>query len=253
MYGYGKIAVLVFIITVFISCKSAKISRTTVTETEDIETTCVEEIRSRNLFNGPISIDKISVILEEGNNTRRFRAYLRYNGTDSMLLSIRTIAGIEAARILLTDKKVEIVDRINKIYYTGKTKELGKRYGFAKFDAAIIFGDLIEIEQREKEINCVNGQAEFVDGSKNIIYGYNIDCDKKKLKEIKVYKRNDDKIISGEFKEIEEKNNLFYPGVINWDLTGQTRIELRVKRASRRNKVKINFSRQDNYTKKVIR
>ncbi|MCF8222925.1 MAG: DUF4292 domain-containing protein [Bacteroidales bacterium] len=253
MYGKEKIAFIVFIFTALISCKSAKINRSAEVEEKNIKTEYLGEIRNRNLFDGPTSIDKISVLFDDGKATRRFRAYLRYNGRDSMLVSIRTIAGIEAARILLSQEKVEVIDRINDIFYTGKTKELGRRYGFENMEPGILFGDFTGLVNIDENIKCVNGIAEIADGGRNRIIGYKIDCELKKVNEIRIYKRNDGELIKGEFSEITQSDSLSYPGVIKWDLSGNMRIELKVAKAKRRERVIINFRKQDNYTKKVIR
>lgn len=253
MYAKGKIAFIVFIFTALISCKSAKLNRTAEVEEKNIKTEYLEEIRRQNLFEGPTSIDKISVVFDDGKTTRRFRAYLRYNGRDSMLVSIRTIAGIEAARILLSKERVEIIDRINDIFYTGKTKELGRRYGFENLDPGIIFGDFESFSNINETINCVNGEAEIAEGGRNRILGYKIDCKVKKVNEIRIYNRENGELIKGEFSDITQSDSLSYPGVIRWDLSGNMKMDLKVAKANRRERVIINFRKQDNYTKKVIR
>jgi len=253
LYDKGKIAFILFIFTALISCKSAKISRTVESEERSVEKEFFEEIRSRNLFKGPTSIDKISVVFDDGTATRRFRAYLRYNGRDSMLVSIRTIAGIEAARILLSKEKVEVIDRINDIFYTGKTKELGKRYGFGNFEPGLIFGDFKGVTNIEDTIKCIDGEAELVEGRRNRIIGYRFDCNLKKVNEIRIYERREGDLIKGEIKEITETDSLLYPGIIKWDFPGNGQLELKVTKARRRESVIIKFRKQDNYTKKVIR
>ena len=65
----------------------------------------------------------------------------RYSRSGELNASVRGPLGIELIRLLSIDGEVYLVDRIGRTVYTGRTKEVLRKYGLPDNVIAIIFGD----------------------------------------------------------------------------------------------------------------
>ena len=128
-----KLNIVLLVITVIISssCQNLRIkgSRGEKGAREINSGRFREEMKATNITGQPLSISRITITYENSYERRRLRANARLNGKGDLLVSVRTFAGIEAARILITRDTVKVADRINRICYIGETKELEEKYG----------------------------------------------------------------------------------------------------------------------------
>ena len=238
----GKLNIIIIIIVITVSsCRSLRLYET-VTESGTVEINAeklVERVKLNNIIAGPLAINKIIINYEQGGESRRLRANLKYNGSDSILISIRTFAGIEAARVLIEKDTVRISDKINKIYYLGRTEELGKKYGI-KFDFIdLFFGDIGNIDKRKGRLRCEEGLVKMQENVPGRTIVYTIDCNINKIKAIEGTIGYEEEKIRGTFDEFRSEDGLLYPGEISWHLNGEEtviNIEMQnLKRSGSRN------------------
>ncbi len=207
------------------------------------------EVRSNNLTDGPVSVSRIIVRYRSGEDSRRLRANLKYDGKDKMLISIRTFAGIEAARILMDGDSVKINDRINKIYYRGTGKEMAAKYGFSIGDIGLLLGDIGEIDQPQGRIACINGQMTITDVRNDTEMEYIFDCDNHKLMAVKGRTGSSYDLLNGVFKEFNTASGLKYPAELKWSIEDRDiEIELEMDNVKRLDNMNFIFNEDRNYT-----
>lgn len=141
-----------------------------------------ENIAKQNISNQNYFIEKAEVDVDAGGSGMSFTATIKFVMPDEYLISLRMIAGIEAARIYLNSDTVLINDRLNRILYYGDPENLGSKYGISPKLIPVIFGDFISDETGKGGYNdCQNGKVfldTFVKGAKLV---YEVDCSKTKI------------------------------------------------------------------------
>lgn len=184
-----KIGILVMTLTLFsLSCsttrKAGKLKPFPVEKS--FSSGYAGSIETNNLSGYDFFIRKAEIELTGNNIRNRFNASIRFRRPDSLLISVRSSVGIEAARIFLTRDTLLVNDKVNKKLLTGNTRILGVKYGI---DPSLIFavlGDFIIAKADENRIiKCLNGiyRDSFSINGKNIEYA--VDC--KKGKTINAY------------------------------------------------------------------
>lgn len=138
-------------------------------------------IAENNLSRRNFFIRKAEITVTSSKSTDRFDANIRFK-SDSLLISIRSRIGIEAARALLTHDTILINDKVNKKLLTGSTGKLEGKYGI---DLSMIFallGDfIIDKKDEQRMIKCQNGfyKDSFIVNERRV--EYTVDCKRKKI------------------------------------------------------------------------
>lgn len=214
----------------------------------------VDDVIEKNIVTGPVAINKIIIKYRQGQESRRLKAYLRYNGKDSILLSVRTIAGIEAARALIGKDSIWVLDKINKVVYTANNEQIGEKYGVSYDMIKILFGDLEEMEVTERRMRCSNGITMIRDEDENGINEYIIDCNMLKMLEIKSYKRDGKQLYYGKFSDFVDENGVIYPERLEWSLDEENiQLEITISNIRRRDRISLNFEVPGYYDRGKIR
>ncbi len=89
-----------------------------------------ENIRSNEPGFKYYSAGRISAKVTDGSDEFNIRGNIRMRKDSALMVSVSAFAGIEAARILLTQDSVKIVDRINNRYFKGSYEEARRHYPF---------------------------------------------------------------------------------------------------------------------------
>jgi len=212
----------------------------------------ITEMKSTNISAQAVSINRIVINYENDFESRRLRANARLDGKGNVLVSIRTFAGIEAARILITKDTVKVADRINRICYVGNTTLLAAKYGFEYNFINLLFGDFVETNVAERRIACQDGTTEINDYRRGI--RYRIDCSLFKIVEAVGNINEKGSLIRGEFTEFEIENGFTYPSKIIWNLgIDNTIIEIAMQNISRSDNDELRFSIGGSYRVKELK
>lgn len=212
----------------------------------------IDGMRSTNITEQPISINRIIINYENNYERRRLRANAKMDGKGNLLLSVRTFAGIEAARILIGKDTVKVADRINRICYVGDTKILGEKYGIEHNFINLLFGDFVETDVIKRRITCRQGLTEINDYQRGIIY--TIDCNLYKILEAVGKFDEGEREIRGEFSEFTEENGLLYPARIKWDLgVNDMKIEIEMQNIRKNDDGELIFRISDSYQVKRLK
>lgn len=208
---------LLLLIVITGSCRSTRISESTVSKEGTVINTArfLRAVDSRNIFSDPLIINRITVNYSSGSERYRFRANLKYDGENTILLSIRTFAGIEAARIFMDADSVKIIDRLNKIYYRGKTKDLEKKYGLPAGNIGLLFGDFMYNGGGGRK-KCIDGYVSRKVADERGVMEYTFDCSEKKLAVVGGILAAGGTSIKGRFGSFRQENGLIFPATIEW-------------------------------------
>jgi hypothetical protein len=181
-------------------------------EKSTITTGTIRKVISNNITNESFNIQKADIKVIQDNMSVRLTASLKFRKPDSLLITIRSKAGIEAGRALITKDTVLINDRVNKTLLIGKPDVIGPKYGIEPMLIYAVLGDVIVDEKdKDRSINCNNGifSDDFEINKKKV--EYTIDCGKGKT--VKSYFEGD--ITSGNitirYADISNINRIKYP------------------------------------------
>ena len=204
---YGFIALFLIIIAGCSSVKRTTVSSTKKPSSNESGMVKISDVEELNFTAQPFFIQRAEINIA-GNNVI---ATIKFAKPDSFLISVRTLFGIEAARILLTSDSVFVNDRINRILYLGSSENVKKVYGFDLMFFPVLLGDLITEAQSLSGIDCSGGKAVFSETRKDYVINYYIDCATKKCKEIEIEKEFMKDYISIEFDDFEKNNKIIFP------------------------------------------
>lgn len=213
----------------------------------------LREVSGNNLTSGPVSINRIIIRYRSGGQSRRLRANLKYDGSDKMLISIRTFAGIEAARIFAEGDSVKINDRLNRIYYRGSREELSIKYGISLDDIGLLLGDIKNVRTQKGRLVCIEGQVVINDRTEGAEMEYIIDCSNHKLMLVSGRIGPGNNAVSGIFQNFTANDGITYPSEIIWNITDRdTEIELELDNVMRKENMSFVFREEKAYTVKSI-
>lgn len=175
-----KIIRLFVIAFLFSSCSPVgKLAETGgyVSSGKDLE----KKIKDNNISAGAFIITKAEMRIIMNGEERKVISNIKYDGTGTYLISIRSGSGIEALRILLTNDSIKANDRINRVFYLGKTDFLLKKYGVRKEMISILFGDIITSSNYTYFTECKNDEVSIKSSYKNYELRYVASCKEEKI------------------------------------------------------------------------
>ncbi|HBH84029.1 MAG: hypothetical protein A2X05_09280 [Bacteroidetes bacterium GWE2_41_25] len=136
-----------------------------------------EEILKQNLTKGDFFIQKAEIEISSQGERQRFLATIKFKSPDRYLISIRSLSGIEAARVYLTKDSVLINDRVNKTLFFGSQQAGRKKYGFSSLVFPVCFGDAVISNNDDfSSFKCNDGVSSVNTVEDGFKLSYSIDC-----------------------------------------------------------------------------
>lgn len=178
-----KINFILFLVILSTGCSVIRIggNRNYELSNEIIAERLLENIKKQNITTNNFFIQKAEIEISSQEGTEKVLGSIKFKRPDKYLISIKSRAGIEGARIFISDDTILINDRINKKQYYGSPQYLKRKYGITASVLPVILGDYITDNFSD------NSQAKCSDGKLDIdcIVGgikikYVIDCKKGK-------------------------------------------------------------------------
>ncbi len=247
--------IFVAIVTFFISgCSVFQRERKTIPERDSLSELSWNSIIEKNLTNNDFNIQKAEIQYIEEEKSINLVASLKYRKDEIYLVSLRSKAGIEIARIFLTQDTILVNDRINKKLYYGATDYLEEKYGISADAIPIIFGDLIVDGNKEINMECKGGTG-IINGRINLkSINYRINCTKRKVSDINICSDTDERLIEiklSNFKNIEDK---IFPETIELiDADSKSEIKISIKKIEFNIEESLKFIPGTNYEKIPVR
>lgn len=97
---------------------------------------------SRNISGKDLIISRARIKYSTDNVSRSVNAFIKYNRKKELLLSLRSIAGIEVTRVFIGRDSIKIHDRINNTLYIQSLDYLSASYGIGARDLVLLWGDM---------------------------------------------------------------------------------------------------------------
>jgi hypothetical protein len=249
---------VIYILIIFILVAGCAVSRKaelTGTETEVPSALIIENIVSNNLTNNDFIIQKAEIEINNQGSESSFLASIKYKKERKYLLSIRTKAGIEVARIFITGDTILANDRINKKLYYGSPEYLEKKYGISIASIPVVLGDLlIDYYPGNGNLQCRNGKAGINGTIENKEISYIIDCREKKIEEVKYRNNPEASQIEIIFRDFGKIDYCSYPSTIELkDHYGGSSIKISIKKISLNPEEELKFIPGTNYEEIMLK
>jgi hypothetical protein len=173
----------------------------------------LRDIRENNLSNESFRIDRMRVLFENESSRHRFSGNIKYLKEGKIIFSARVIAGIEVARIYLDRNDIVVIDRINRIYYSGETNLILSKYGLSWSDIVVLFGDLPPDLYAPDRVKCQNDSLSLIASRNSVDIGFVVNCQSLKLLNIKSGDKNSG-VVTTQFSDEKRVNGFVYPGSV---------------------------------------
>lgn len=180
----GEKLIYIVSLCLLVSCSVTRKSLVTQTKSGSgtIASDIAQSVARNNVSQYDFFIRKAEISVRDESYSENFNANIRFKRPDSLLLSLRSKLGIEAARIFLTSDTLMVNDRINKKLILGNTRSLENKYGIDFRLIFTLFGDfIIDKNDESRKLNCVNGiySDTFLINGRRV--DYKADCRRKKI------------------------------------------------------------------------
>jgi hypothetical protein len=212
---------------------SRKQRRTSETDTIQVPRGDIyESLINQNITNKSFFIDKAEFRIKGSGGEKTGIATIKFKPPDKYLISIKSKAGIEIARIYLSEDSIFVNDRLSKKLYYGSTSYLKSKYGLTTAVLPLIFGDFLnENIYDNNKPDCEDGKIKMEAIIKDIKINYVVDC--KYGKSILALPANEE--MSGrmkiEYGKFFMSNDIYIPGIVKIsENQNNTRIEIKIKR-----------------------
>ena len=151
---------------------------------------------------------------------------------DKFLISIKSNAGIEVARIYLTGDSIMINDRFNKRLFYGSTSYLKSKYGVTTSLLPVLLGDYVNDQKLDSsKISCADGKLKILGLVNDVRVKYLIDCELGKSILTVPEDRNKENTLEIKYSEFFRANSINSPGKIEIvERKSNTTIEIRIRK-----------------------
>lgn len=165
-------------------------------------------IRENNISDSSFFIQKAKIEIQGRDRKDDFLASIKFKNHDSILISVRSMTGIELVRIFIEKDSVFVNERLNNINLYGTIHEFVRKYGVTKNLLCIMLGDLIYSDSQEKNLIGENGRSKFFETKvDNRKIEYEIDFIRGKVTYTKVYDIDSKQDISLKYNDFKSTGN----------------------------------------------
>jgi hypothetical protein len=174
----------------------------------------ISRVLNHNLSISCFNITKGKVRYNDDKTSEEAFFNLKYSPDFKFLVSLRSRAGIEGARIYFDKDTILANDRINHKFYVGSSRYFLIKYGIDKEILPLIFGDLKTLLPVDENINCKNNECLIVQerDQRKLIYFF--DCKIEKLVKVQIYNELSEKGVEIQFSEFITIDGKIFPGQI---------------------------------------
>jgi hypothetical protein len=228
---------ITWILIIFVFCSGCFVGRKRKNNIEAININAesgniLQSIVNQNITKKSFFIDKAEFRIVSGGGEKSGIGTIKFILPDKYLVSIKSNAGIEIARIYLNGDSIVLNDRFNKKLYYGSASDLKRKFGLTTSILPVILGDYINNEiGNESNPDCIDGKINIDAIINDIRIKYIIDC--KYGKSIMTSPAND-RNSSGmkiEYSNFFRSGGINIPGLIDIsEKQNNTRIQIKIQR-----------------------
>lgn len=247
--------IILFVLVLSWSCSPKLSVLVRPSEPIDNDTTgFITQITKNNISGSNYSIDKADLLIKNNGTTSKFIFSLKFEKPDKFLCSIKSVTGIEGARIFLSKDTILINDRINKKLLYGGPETLEKVTGIPWFCVNMALGDLLVNESNDKlKFERYQDELLLVQILRGRIIKSVLDRKNEKIKTVNFFSESADKVYTLEYSKYW-KSDLHTPGAIRFnDHKRNIEARIRIRKLTTPWDGKIEFIPGNNYKKEAIR
>jgi len=252
-----KIVSILFVVAFLFSCTVSRTVSRNKTERISAGENGIElnDVISNNITEQAFFIEKAEVEIINQCERKRFFISVKYSLPDSFLISLRSLSGIEAARIFLTEDSILVNDRINKILYQGTQLDAKRKYGFNTEIFPVLLGDLVV--EKTGESFTMNSEKEYeliISSNSGNKFEYSVDYRILKVVKAVISRNNKSKPVLIKYDSFRKFSNIVLPSQIYmYNVNGIEEITLKIIKIQAPWKGRIEFIPGSNYEKIELR
>jgi hypothetical protein len=191
-----------------------------------------ESILIQNLTSRSFYIERAEIRIKSSEGEKSGLGTVKFMIPDKFLISIKSIGGIEVARIFLTGDSIMINDRFNKRLYYGSESYLKNKYGVTTSLLPVLLGDYVNEQKLDSnKISCTDGKLSVIGKVNSVKIKYLIDCELGKSVMAMPEGKNEENSLEIRYNEFFRVNNINFPGKIDIiEKLNNTTIEIKIQK-----------------------
>lgn len=227
----SKVYLIILISIVLQSCAIVRTKRVRENSGVDRESKnlLVNRVISNNIGDNDFT-SKFRSTYSSGSDSKSFTGFLKCKSNGDMLISVRSVAGIEVARAFIDSDSIKIGDRINRILYIQSVDYIMGKFGLSKEFIGLLWGDIPADVVGEAKIIRGSESVNVVIEERNVTYDMRLDRDEEKLSDVVglVNSLVQVRVSYFDFKNID---SLIYPALITLEvIDDDLEVEIEIKK-----------------------
>jgi hypothetical protein len=218
-------------------------------QTERIELACA----GNNISGEDLIIGRTKIEYRSAEMSRSGKGFIKHKKEGDLLLSLRSLAGIEVARAYLGNDSIKILDRINGDLYIQSADFLELKLGVSSDAIGLLWGDLPYVFIDNMQAENLSNEMIYTSSNTAIEYEFIFDDEVSKLKEVRSRQSNGNSAII-KYEDYIRSNDLLYPQTVTMNINeGNIIIELSYGSIKRERIKSMKFSKGNNPTVHILR
>lgn len=240
-----KISSILFLVVIISGCSVLKKGSDKYAGDSDnyLPVNNIQSTKSKNITANSFFIEKAEIEIVSPGLKEKFLGSIKFEKEGKYLISLKSLTGIEVARIFVSEDTLLANDRINRKLYYGYPDYFLRKYGIPEALLPVIFGDLVGDKIAGKDSSeCIDGRLNQAYLIKGIRMLYVIDCKKNKI--ISAVPENSFRSESFRinYTKFTKRNELIFPVQIDiTDTQRNTTIKIKIIKITSGLKDKIEF------------
>ena len=169
----------------------------------------LRQTEKNNVGKKDFIISRFRVDYREGNNNKKAGGFIKRTGDGLMLVSIRSVAGIEIARASIDIDSINVYDRVNNLMYIQTIDYMFNKFGLQDDIISLLWGDLPSGLSRKPGGSSSDGNTYNVKYA-NADYRITINTTNRKLQKIEFSNTNYSKTVI-EYSDYNTFNGITVP------------------------------------------
>ena len=222
---------------VFILATSCAVSRMkgrtkASTDQASVGVSLAQRITNQNLTVRNFFVERAEFKIKSLEGEKSGIGTIKFLTPDKFLVSLKSNAGIEVARIYISGDSIFVNDRFNKKLYYGSTSYLKEKYGLTTFLLPVALGDYVNDEKLDStSLKCIAGKLNVEGTVKDVNINYLIDCESGKSIRTSPEDEIGKNLVEIDYSDFFKINNITIPGKIEIkEEQSNTKIEIVIKK-----------------------
>lgn len=176
-----------------------------------------DAVEMNNLKGEDFTFSRFKIKVVDKERSLKASGFIKVKRDGRILISIRSIAGIEIARGLISKDSVKVYDKVNHVLYLQSQEYLKSKYGVSFENLALAWGDIPKgfLNQENEEIS--NNSYCYMLNVQGDIFQVCIDPGFVKLKSVSGHLEDNGAIRLG-YEDLKNEDGGTYPGRISFEI-----------------------------------